>query len=204
MELEGSLERATFNTWIRPTHGEYDPDAKELKLYTANHHAYFWITTRLMERIQDIVDNVAGTAVTITVTEHVPPVVEPAVAVPLIPAVPQPALIYPEPFPHERSNWTKTPNHFFDRVLTDPEVKSTTARIVAAVIYHTVGNVDRLGNGKEWWEGVNNNELGRAAGIKSRTSVKDGVLDALGRGWIKRRKSATLHEWDYAVRWVWD
>lgn len=102
-------------------------------------------------------------------------------------------------FPDVESNWTKCPDFFFQHVMA--KARGAAFKIVGAVVLNTLGQRDKRGRYREWWQNVSYSDLKTAAGLGSDHSVSVGIWEARAHGWIKRRGSESGNGFDYSLRW---
>lgn len=81
-------------------------------------------------------------------------------------------------FPTYKDQFTRTPNIFYDKILTDPEVTLNQVRLVGYLIRQTIGY-----NREAKWAAVSRKSLIKNAGIPN-GRIKDSIDGCLKKGWI--------------------
>lgn len=197
-ELELQMTKATFNTWLK--------DAKFishkngiLTISVRNEYARDWLEHRLKSTITKTYSTLCEEEVTlnilITSDERKPPTPPPD------PNTPPSAAIG---FPRIKSNWTPTPDLYFE-ILARPDVLPTTKVFIGQIIFQTRGNINKLGNAPEWWENVGYADITAVTGIRHRKSLAQAIAEAINNQWAKRRPAKqNRYNFDYALRYSWD
>jgi hypothetical protein len=214
-ELALQMTGATFNTWLKGSRfGRWDAEAAVLTVMCRNDYAVEWLNERLQVQVNRTVSTVSGCAVTVrfesqdnvhrTAVEESKADARKAIDEDDPETVDFPVAVGKQSFPSVDTNWTKAPDFFMKQIMPDPTVKPTVKCVLAAIIANTLGVRNSHGNHREWWPDVDYADIGRAAGVKSRTSIQNALKVCLRRGWIKRRESRKRYCYDYALRFIWD
>ena len=210
-ELELQMTKATFNTWLKGTTGEYDPDTAVLTVLCRNDYAVDWLSKQLADTIVRTVSYLAGTAVSVVFeVEDAKAAPSTAVSADYEPEEDEgdyytaPVAVGKQPFQPISSNWSKVPDFYLNQILPDPTVNPTVKLILGTIIAQTNGKKDSHGRHREWWPNVDYKDLADKSGVKSRTSIQKAIKTCLERHWIKRRESRKRYCYDYALRFVTD
>lgn len=186
--LKLSLPAGVYNQWLRDSRMISAEDG-HVVVGLGSAAAVQWVDARMRSQIAAALADHVGGNLELTFSVYDAPVADVGRFIPR-------QLILPG-FPAADQNWTKTPDFYFDVVLRD--ATPTAFKVVGAIIRHTLGVRDKMGNAAEWWCGVSYALLQQRTGIRSRSSVAAAIWDARSNGWIKRRDAG--QSFDYALRW---
>jgi hypothetical protein len=190
-DLALQMTRSTFNTLLQGAQ-LIDAANNHYTIEVRNESAKEWLQKRLSTTLQQTLSRIAGrpTQITITAAQQ---------RQRLLP-LPDEQLssnstnsLFPgfEPF---QSNFVTTPKQFFEIVV--PAGPPVLTAFVAAVINNTIGVITNYHTGarREWWE-ASYPEIGAAAGIESRVSVRKAVDLARTLGYVVRAKGQSTHKY---------
>lgn len=197
-ELELQMTKATFNTWLKDARF-ISQEAGVLTIAVKNEYAKDWLEHRLKDTIARTYATICGEEVTL-VFEILPDEITRGKPTPP-PDTPPPQAIG---FPRIKSNWTPTPDLYFE-ILSRPDVLPTTKVFIGQIIFQTRGNINKLGNAPEWWENVGYPDITAVTGIRHRKSLAQAIAEAINNQWVKRRPAKqNRYNFDYALRYSWD
>lgn len=185
-ELALQMTKATYNTWLNNTTMRPGVNGHDLVVMVRNSYALQWLDGRMRETIERTVRSVAerpDLVVSFVVDEAVESQLpDNQILIDDLDAIRPGNFLGFMPL---ESNWTKTPDQFFDETLLRED--EAVIKIVGTVIRQTVGTfVDkRHTQSRQEWP-VNNLFLADHCGL-SRTSVMTGLWDARQRGYIVLR-----------------
>ena len=210
-ELELQLTKATFNTWLKDAKlGGWDEDTAVLTIFCRNDYAAYWLE-RLKTQVERTVMAIADRPLTVAFA------VEPSTLKAFPPSTvgdvesvaseDAPTAVVPEyddlRWPDPRKNFTMTPDHLFQAINPRTDITPSTKLLVQAILYHTLGNLDKEMRPSDWWLDVSQGDLCHAIGITPKT-LRVAIREALLFRIIKRRKATKRHCFDYALRFAWE
>jgi hypothetical protein len=198
-ELELGMTSATFNTWLRDATAEYDAGAERLSVNVRNEVALAWVEERLAGQLATIARHVYGDGV--QVVYQCAPTPAPAPVPPDLPHTPQRRYALPD---CRKPPFTTVPDVILADVLADAEIGAITKLITFVVLYRTVGDLDKLRRGHEWWEGFSLAELCQAVGVANPKTVRRALQEGVDAGLFKLKPSAISQRQDIALRFEWD
>jgi chromosomal replication initiation ATPase DnaA len=199
-ELRLAMTTATFDTWVADT-DLLNYENGRMLVGVANSYALDWLQHRLIDVVTRTATAQAGRRVELEFTLKRPAATAAATfngdrPHPTNPTTPETAEEEPPfvGFQPYRSDFTQVPKQFFEVVMRQevPSVQS----VVLAVIDQTVGVITNFNTGerREWWE-ASLPEIGRAAGIKSLTTVGRAMKRSRSAGYIVRASGQSNYKY---------